>query len=232
MRKAKWFVFLRLHRQEIVEEAFPHEWASLSQEAERGQPPVAPAMLALALMVEAYTGVSDDEVIEATMRYRRWHLVLDGVDTQEAPFRKGTWVAFRKRLIEGPMDRRLIERTIEMASQSHGFGPRAFRAALDRSPLWGAGRVEDPLHWVGHALGTVIRVVADQRGRERVEVAKKAGERWSVGAVSTRRGTAIGISTGRKRGRWAWSGTGDEPWTSGCRPCTGKKHRRLSHRFR
>lgn len=94
-------------------------------------------MLALALILEAYTGVSDDEVIEATVMDRRWQLVLDCVDAEEAPFSKGTLVAFRKLLIEGQMDRRLIERTIEIASQSQAFGPRPLRAALDSSPLWG-----------------------------------------------------------------------------------------------
>ncbi len=64
---------------------------------------------------------------------------------------KGTLVAFRRRLIEGQMDRRLVERTIEIASQSQAFGSRALRAALDSSPLWGAGRVEDTYNLVGHA---------------------------------------------------------------------------------
>src|SRR5258708_23023450 len=72
------------------------------------------------------------------------------------------------------MDRRLIERTIEIASQSQAFGPRALRAALDSSPLWGAGRVEDTYNLVGHALKKVMRVVADQQGRELVEIAKEA----------------------------------------------------------
>jgi transposase len=141
----------------------------------RGHPPVAPAVLALALILQAYTGVSDDEVIEATVMDRRWQLVLDCVERDEAPFSKGTLVAFRKRLIEGQMDRRLIERTIEIASQSQGFGPRALRAALDSSPLWGAGRVEDTYNLVGHALRKVMRAVADQQGRELVEVAEEAG---------------------------------------------------------
>src|SRR6266487_4240041 len=175
IRKAKLFVFLRQHRHELFDEAFQQELASLYREAERGQPPVAPAMLALALILEAYTGVSDDEVIEATVMDRRWQLVLDCIDTGEAPFSKGTLVAFRQRLIEGQMDRRLIERTIEIASQSQAFGSRPLRAALDSSPLWGAGRVEDTYNLVGHALKKVMRVVADQQGRELVEVAKEAG---------------------------------------------------------
>jgi hypothetical protein len=136
---------------------------------------VAPAMLALALILEAYTGVSDDEVIEATVMDRRWQLVLDCVDTAEAPFSKGTLVSFRQRLIEGQMDRRLIERTIEIASQSQAFGSRPLRAALDSSPLWGAGRVEDTYNLIGHALKKVMQVVADQQERELIEVGKEAG---------------------------------------------------------
>jgi hypothetical protein len=108
IRKAKLFAFLREPRHELLDEAFQQELANLYRKAERGQPPVAPAMLALALILEAYTGVSDDEVIEATVMDRRWQLVLDCVATEEAPFSKGTLVAFRQRLIEGQMDRRLI----------------------------------------------------------------------------------------------------------------------------
>ena len=175
IRKAKLFVFLREHRHELLDEALQQELANLYRPAERGQPPIAPAMLALALILQAYMGISDDEVIEATLMDRRWQLVLDCLDTEQAPFSKGTLVAFRQRLIEAQMDRRLIERTIEIASHSQGFGPRALRAALDSSPVWGAGRVEDTYQLVGHALSKVMRVVADQQGRELVEVAKEAG---------------------------------------------------------
>jgi Transposase domain (DUF772) len=79
----------------------------------------------LALILEAYTGVWDDEVIEATVMDRRWQLVLDCLDSDQAPFSKGTLVAFRQRFIEAQMDRRLIERTIEIAKQSQAFGSRA-----------------------------------------------------------------------------------------------------------
>jgi hypothetical protein len=175
IRKAKLFVFLRKHRHELLDEAFQQELASLYREAKRGHPPVAPSMLALALILQAYMGISDDEVIEATVMDRRWQLVLDCLDSEQAPFSKGTLVAFRQRLIEAHMDRRLIERTIEMANQSQAFGSRALRAALDSSPLWGAGRVEDTYNLVGHALKKVMRVVADQQGRELAEVAKEAG---------------------------------------------------------
>jgi hypothetical protein len=51
--------------------AFQQELASLYQPIKRGQPPIAPAQLALATIVQAYTGASDDEVIEATQMDRR-----------------------------------------------------------------------------------------------------------------------------------------------------------------
>ncbi len=139
IRRAKLFVFLRHHRHELFDAAFQQELAGLYRTSKRGQPPIAPAQLALATIVQAYTGVSDDEVIEATLMGRRWQLVLDCLDTDQAPFSKGTLVAFRQRLIDAQMDRRLIEQTIEVASQRQAFRPRALRAALDSSPLWGQG---------------------------------------------------------------------------------------------
>lgn len=127
-------------------------------------------------------GVSDDEVIEATMMDRRWQLVLDCLDTEGAPFSKGTLVNFRRRLIDANMDRRLIERTIELAEQSKTFGPRNVRAALDSSPLWGAGRVEDTYNLVGHALKKVVSVIAAEQERELAVVAEEAGAELVCGS--------------------------------------------------
>jgi hypothetical protein len=142
IKRAKLFVFLLHYRNTLFDDAFQEELATLYAPSPRGHPPIPPAQLALATILQAYTGVSDDEVIEAILMDRRWQLVLDCLNTEQAPFSKGTLVAFRMRLIEAQMDRRLIERTIELASQSQEFGSRTLRAALDSSPLWGAGRVE------------------------------------------------------------------------------------------
>jgi transposase len=87
---------------------------------------------------------------------RRCQLVLDCMDAGEPPFAKGTLVGFRGRLIERDLDRRLIERTVALAARTEGFGARALQAALDSSPLWGAGRVEDTINLMGHALLVVV----------------------------------------------------------------------------
>ena len=149
IRRAKLFVFLRQHRHEVFDEAFQQELAILYRESQRGQPPVPPALLALATILQAYTGVSDDEVVEASTMDRRWQLVLDCVDTEKPPFSKGTLIAFRKRLIEANIDQRLIERTIEVARKTGAFGGGSLCAALDRSPLWRANHVEDTYNLLG-----------------------------------------------------------------------------------
>jgi hypothetical protein len=136
IRRGKLFVFLRQHRHEVFDETLQRELASLYHESQRGQPPVPPALLALATILQAYTRVSDEEVIEASIMDRRWQLVLDCADTEEPPFSKGTLVAFRKRLIETNIAQRLVERTIEVARETGAFGSASLRAALDGSSLW------------------------------------------------------------------------------------------------
>jgi hypothetical protein len=174
VKRAKLIVFLREHRHEVFNAAFQEELSGLYRDSKRGQPPIPPAQLALATILQAYTGVSDDEVIEATTMDRRWQLVLDCLDAQEPPFSKGTLIGFRNRLIESQMDRRLIERTIEVAKETGAFGAGPLRAALDSSPLWGAARVEDTYNLLGHALRKALSVIARKPRRGLTEIATEA----------------------------------------------------------
>ncbi len=100
-----------------------------------------------------------------TLCDRRWQLVLDCLGAEESPFSEETLVSFRAWLIERDLDRRLIERTVTLAAATKGFGARALRAALDSSPLWGAGRVEDTFNLMGHALRKALGVIAVLQGR-------------------------------------------------------------------
>lgn len=175
IKRAKLFVFLRHQRHLIFDPALQEELAQAYADTNRGQPPIAPAQLALALILQAYTGVSDDEVIEATLMDRRWQLVLDCLDCSVPPFSKATLINFRQRVLAHDLDRLLIERSVAVASSQGGFGPRQLRAALDSSPLWGAGRVEDSYNLLGHALDKALRVYATAQGREPVALYEQAG---------------------------------------------------------
>ena len=182
IKRAKLFVFLRDHRHEIFDEPFQKELSAIYRESPLGRPPVPPARLALATVLQAYTGVSDDEAMEAMVMDRRWQLVLDCLDTDEPPFSKWSLVNFRKTLIERDLDRRLIERTVEVARSRGGFSDRRLRAALDSSPLWGAGRVEDTYNLLGHALRKALGVICRQQGRGLAEVAEEAGAEVVAGS--------------------------------------------------
>ena len=56
VRRAKLFVFLREHRHELFDERLQAELAEAYVDSTKGQPPVPPARLALATIVQAYTG--------------------------------------------------------------------------------------------------------------------------------------------------------------------------------
>src|SRR5579859_6118504 len=175
IRRAQLFIFLRTQRHVLFDVAFQEELATLFEDRPQGHPPVPPALLALVTVLQAYTRASDAEAVEAAVMDRRWQLVLDCLDCADAPFSTGTLVAFRERLIAAEMDRRLIERTVEVAKQTKGFGHRQLRAALDSSPLWGAGRVEDTVNLLGHALRKAVRMLARHQGREVAQVTRAVG---------------------------------------------------------
>lgn len=175
IKRAKLFTFLREWRHELLDESIQKELSQLYAEQSKGHPPVPPVQLALTTILQAYTGASDAEAIEALTMDRRWQLVLNCLDCEQAPFCQATLVRFRMALMIQGLDRRLIERTVEMAQKTKGFGSRQLRAALDSSPLWGSAKVEDTYNLLGHALRKAMSVIASQQGRELAEVATDMG---------------------------------------------------------
>ena len=105
IKRAKLFVFLRSTRHLLFDEDFQEELASMYAEADKGHPPVPPAQLALTVILQAYTKASDAEAIEALTMDRRWQLVVDCLDCEQAPFSQATLVRFRQALIIHQKDR-------------------------------------------------------------------------------------------------------------------------------
>jgi Transposase DDE domain/Transposase domain (DUF772) len=175
IRKAKLFVFLRQIRHELFDSDFQLELATMFKDSSVGLCPVPPAQLALFIILQAYTGVSDDEAIEAIEMDRRWQIVLDCLDCEKAPFGKGTLVRFRALLISKSFDRRLIEKTIEMAKIRGGYNSHSLKIALDSSPLWGAAKVEDTYNLLGHALRKALSIIAENTQESLESVAANMG---------------------------------------------------------
>jgi hypothetical protein len=174
-KKAKLFVFLRRHRHELFDEDFQQELAGMYAARSAGREPVAPAVLALVTLLQAALGVSDEDAVEFAVMDRRWQMLLDTLGSDEAPFAQGTLFNFRERLIAADLDRRLLERTVELAKRTRGFSHKTLRAAFDASPLFGAGRVEDTFNLIGHAARELLRSAAHRMGLSFEEAASRAG---------------------------------------------------------
>lgn len=190
-RTRKLFGFLREHRHELFDDAFQAELESMYRDTGAGKEPVPPARLAMALLMQAYHGMSDAEAVEMTVVDLRWQMVLDCLGASEPAFSQGALYAFRERLIAHDMDRRLLERTTELARQTKGFDskklPKTLRVAIDSMPLEGAGRVEDTINLLAHAARKALECVADLLGRSADEVAKVAGAPLLAASVSIKR---------------------------------------------
>lgn len=172
----KLFAFLRLQRHQIFDDAFQQELAGMyGPQAPGGTEVVAPAQLAMVTLMQAAFGVSDAEAVEEAATSLRWQMVLDCVGAPKAPFSQGSLPAFRARLMAHQMDRRLLEKSVQVARQVGGFGPHQLRVALDSSPLFGASRVEDTINLIGHAAKEVVRTAAKRLGLSPHEVAQRAG---------------------------------------------------------
>jgi len=160
----KFFVFLRERRHDLLETAFQETLAQTSSPDPGGKAPVEAGLLALATLVQAYCNVGDRDAVELTVMDKRWQRVLDCLGAEPPPFSRGTLFHFRMRLLAHNLDKTLLDRTVTMAEQSGGVGARQRRAALDSTPLFGAGRVEDTFNLLGQALRQAVGVAAQERG--------------------------------------------------------------------
>lgn len=185
-RTGKLFAFLRLYRHELFDDEFQSELEEMYRATGEGKEPAAPALLAMAILLQSYTGASDAVAVELAIVDARWQMVLGIIGEDDPPFSQGALSAFRNRLIDHDMDRRLLERTMEAARRTAAFDwkklPKELRVAIDSRPIEGAGRVEDTFNLLAHAARKLIACVARLADLEPAEVARRAGAPLLVGS--------------------------------------------------
>lgn len=190
-RVRKLFGFLRQHRHEIFDDAFQAELESMYRTSGAGKQPVPPAMMAMAVLLQGYCGASDAEAVELTLVDLRWQMVLGCLGADEPAFSQGALHDFRHRLIKFDMDRRLLERTVELARSTGEFDPKklpkTLRVAMDSAPLEGAAKVEDTVNLLGHAARNIVACVA-------------AVLDWTVEQVCQEAGIPVLLEASIKRG--------------------------------
>jgi hypothetical protein len=168
-----------LHRHELFDDALQDELAAMYRTTGAGKEARPPAMMAMAILVQGYLGMSDAEMIELTVLDLRVQMVLGCLGAEAPPFSQGALQEFRERLIAADLDRRVLERTVALAKTTQAFDhrklPKTLRVAIDSSPLEGAGRVEDTFNLLAHAARNVVRCAAGLRGWTDEQVCREAG---------------------------------------------------------
>ena len=199
----KFFVFLRERRHEILDADLQNTLAQSYRPEPGGKAPVEPGLLALATLLQAYCHVGDRDAVELTVMDKRWQMVLDCLGAEQPPFSQGTLWNFRMRLMAHNLDKLLLERTVTLAERTGGFGARQLRAALDSTPLLGAGRAEDTLNLLGHALRKAVGLSARALGAPAEAILEEAGL-VLVGHSSLK--AALDLDWGQPKARelWAW----------------------------
>jgi hypothetical protein len=173
-RIGKFYVFLREIRHELFDARFEAELAKAYQKP-RGTAPLAPALLAMVTLLQAYDQVGDADAVVTASMDKRWQLVLGTLGEEAAPFSQGSLVAVRARLIGQELDRKLVARTVECAKATGKCGWQQRRAALDSSPLIGAGRVEDTWKLLGRAMHQLVVLASQGTGLAPEVIRQKAG---------------------------------------------------------
>ena len=178
-RVRKLLGFLRVHRHELFDDAFQDELAAMYRTTGAGKEARPPAMMAMAMLVQGYLGMSDAEMVELTVVDLRVQMVLGCLGSEEPPFSQGALQEFRERLIAADVDRRVLERTVELAKATKAFDyrklPKTLRVAVDSSPLEGAGRVEDTFNLLAHAARNVVSCAAGLLAWTAEDVCRQAG---------------------------------------------------------
>jgi hypothetical protein len=170
---SKFYRFLWEIREDLFDEAFQKELAAAY--GPRGQEPCPPALLAMVNLLQRYEGLSDADAVDAAENDRRWQLVLGTLGASSSPFGQGSLVRFRVRMIEHELDRKLVDRTVELAKRTNKFGWQKLRVALDSSPLRGGGRVEDTWNLIGRAMSKLVAAVSTALGIESERIIEEAG---------------------------------------------------------
>lgn len=167
-RSRRLLVFLRERRHEIFDDGFQGELESMYRATGQGEEPQPPALMCMALLLQGYLQVSDAEAVRLSATDNCWRMVLGTLSEKgdKPAFSQGGLQQFRERVVRQQMDRRLLERTIEVAKQSRAFDwkklPKTLRVAVDSRPLAGAGRVEDTINLLGHAGRKVAECIATE----------------------------------------------------------------------
>jgi transposase len=131
---------------------------------DNGRPSVPPSLLAVALVLQTYDGVSDDEAKQRADYDLRWKVAL-GVELDARPFAKSTLQEFRAQLIVHEEQAAIFQASLEAAKRQGKFRTksgeqRKLKVALDTTNILGRGAVKDTYNLLGDGIVKLARELA------------------------------------------------------------------------
>ena len=171
-----------------------------------GRPSVPPSLLAVALVLQTYDGVSDDEAKQRADYDLRWKVAL-GVELDARPFAKSTLQEFRAQLIVHEEQAAIFQASLELAKRRGKFRTtsgerRKLKAAMDTSNILGRGAVKDTYNLLGDGLVKLARVLAKLSGQALAVWAAEYGYERYVGPTSLKGTAEIDWSDAAERRRF------------------------------
>ena len=146
-----------------------------------GRPSVPPSLLATALVLQTYEGVSDDEATRRAAFDLQWKVAL-GVEVNVRPFAKSTLQEFRAQLIVHDKTRAIFQRSLEVAKRrgvwKKGQAPQErqhIKLALDTTYILGRGAVKDTYNLLADGIVQVLRALAKLGPYDLLELAEEVG---------------------------------------------------------
>jgi transposase len=130
---------------------------------DNGRASVPPGLLATALLLQAFEGVSDEEAKARADFDLRWKVAL-GVPPEARPFAKSTLQLFRAQLILHERVRAVFRRSLSFARETGYLKSRGVKAVLDTSHVLGRGAVKDTYNLLADGIAQLARALAALAG--------------------------------------------------------------------
>ena len=168
------YTFLAQHRHEIFHD---EDFAELYCQ-DNGRRSVPPSLLALALVLQTYTKVSDEEAHDRACFDLRWKVAL-GVGEWERPFAKSTLQEFRAQLVLHQRQAAIFQESLKWVRTRARQGAlgknKQVRLALDTTAILGRGAVKDTYNLLGDGIALLVEALAGQAGEDVAAWAEREG---------------------------------------------------------
>jgi IS5 family transposase len=129
----------------------------------RGRPSVPPSQLCIALLLQTYDGVSDEEAIDRTAYDLRWKVAL-GLEISEKLCAKSTLQLFRSKLVLNEAYQQIFNKSIEVCREAGLLKRSKLRAAIDTTPILGRGAVKDTFNLVSDQIRRCVEEACALKG--------------------------------------------------------------------